>query len=341
MNRESAERKIVIVTHPNGFFGRADYGWKSLNVQFITEALGCLGRVEVVPIDELDQYPLSSFDVVIYGSSDESSLRQYYKDVLFWVNKKARLVPAIEFLMAHENKGFQELHKRELGVLSLGGRYFFDPDRAGTEPPFVLKTITGAGSSGVFLIRNDDDLLRTWGRIFRLSPKRRLINFIKRFVLAPDDYRMYGYRHKPFGLSVAQEFIPGLAGDFKVLVFGGRYFVLNRRVRDDDFRASGSGKFSFSEIPDPAVLDFSCEVSTALGAPYVSLDVAKNAGGRCALIEYQAVHFGPYTLLRSPGYFSKSDSGWEFTPQRSSIESEMARSLIEYIGRLANETASC
>jgi len=44
---------------------------------------------------------------------------------------------------------------------------------------------------------------------------------------------------------IVQEFIPDLSNDWKVLVFWDKYYVLRRKNRPNDFRASGSGLFSF------------------------------------------------------------------------------------------------
>ena len=64
-------------------------------------------------------------------------------------------------------------------------------------------------------------------------------------------------RHKNYvreswnrGKIVVQEFIPGLKNDYKVLIFGSKYYVLYRRVREGDFRASGQGLLEYRrELP--------------------------------------------------------------------------------------------
>ena len=59
---------------------------------------------------------------------------------------------------------------------------------------------------------------------------------------------------------IIQDYISGLDGDYKVLIYDKKYYVLRRYNCKNDFRASGSGIFVFEENIPRAVLDFAEKV---------------------------------------------------------------------------------
>jgi hypothetical protein len=144
-------------------------------------------------------------------------------------------------------------------------------------------------------------------------------------------FQHYKERHKGFCLGVVQDYIPNLKEDYKILVFGSRYYVLTRKVRPNDFRASGSGLLSFDPACDE-LLSYAEGVFRTLGEPFVSLDVA-NSGKEMHLIEYQVLNFGPYALVNSPGYYERCalNGDWQFFEGKACIESEFARAIHQHI----------
>jgi hypothetical protein len=70
--------------------------------------------------------------------------------------------------------------------------------------------------------------------------------------------------------------IPGLENDWKILCFGDKFFVLRRANRDNDFRASGSGKFVFRRDLPKGMLEFALKVYLHLEVPNLSVDIAFN-----------------------------------------------------------------
>jgi hypothetical protein len=129
---------------------------------------------------------------------------------------------------------------------------------------------------------------------------------------------------------VVQPFLPGLGNDWKILIYGKKYYVLMRRTRQDDFRASGSGRFKFiKEIP-AGLLDFASSVYSRLGVPHLSMDVGV-AGNRFHLFEFQAVHFGTTTIEESPFHFSRSGQEWTRVDGPSEVEEEFVRSVVDFL----------
>lgn len=322
-NFRNSNMKVYIATLPNGFFGSAGHSWKSLDVVRLSILLDY--DAKIITINDLMDIDFAQDDTVIYTSNDEENIRLYLRDVMYFINKKCRILPNYNMLLSHENKGFQHLLRTELGFGNLRGNYFFDLDDSKLPMPKVMKTVSGAGSSGVFLARNKGDLSSIKNKYFDVSHKRKAIKLQRRLKLKKSEFSIYNYRHKGFKLFVEQEFVPNLSNDFKVLVFGDRYYGLKRTIRKNDFRASGSGLFEYIK-PPVEVLDFARSIFEKLGNPYASLDIAQSSDG-CYLIEFQGTNFGPLALLKSPTRSVYSDDGWVEEKSDKDLEENFAHAL--------------
>ncbi|MBO1532081.1 hypothetical protein J3492_12860 [Psychrobacter sp. F1192] len=320
--------KIFIATLPNGYFGSSGQSWKTLDVEKIASMLNF--DTQIITVNDLKGIDLDASDVVIYTSSDEENIRQYLIDLMYWINKKCHILPSYEMLLSHENKGFQQLMRDQYGFGRLSGSYLFDIDDSRLSMPKVLKTVSGAGSTGVSLIRNKKDLSTIKKQCFEVSKKRKIIKFQRRLKLTKKEFSIYNYRHKGFNRIVEQEFISDLKNDFKVLVFGNRYYGLKRSIKKNDFRASGSGLFEFVKPPNE-VLEFARSIFDELGNPYASLDIAQSDDG-CHLLEFQGTNFGPIALLNSSTRCVYSDNGWIEEVNDKDLEGDFAHALNMFLG---------
>lgn len=319
---------IYIVVLQKDLFGSAGQSWKKLDIEKVINKLQF--SVKIISFDKIDEIILFPNDILIYTSSENPEIRQFIKNKLYYIKDKCVLIPSYDLLMAHEDKGFQEVMKKEKNFGNLKGWYTFDIDNHKFNYPKVLKTAQGAGSSGVFLIKDSVDLKILKNKFFEPSFKRKIIKLQRKFKLSSEEYQIYSYKYKKFNLFVEQDFIEALECDYKVLVFGNRYYVLKRNVRKNDFRASGSGDFEFIEPPID-VLEFAKEIALTLDNPYLSLDIAQSAKG-CHLIEFQATNFGPYTLLNAPFRFVDSNDTWNKEENCKDLESNYAYSLNFFLG---------
>ena len=311
---------VYLLTLPNGSFGSASQSWLQLDLNKIISKLNF--NVTIKSILDIDRLNIKKDDIIIYTSSPNSSIRTYLIDKLYYLHKTNLLIPNYELLMAHENKGFQEIMKKHYDFGNLKGSYIFDLEDQTIPFPKVLKTTTGAGSSGVFLINDEKDISDIKGRLLKSSFKRKVIASQRRLKLKSSEYAVYKYNKKQFMPFIEQKFIPNLKYDFKVLIFGNRYFVLKRSVKKNDFRASGSGNFEFIE-PPREVLDFAKQIANVLDTPYLSLDIAQSEAG-CHLIEFQATNFGPYTLLNAPNRYVYEGNSWTKEKNDKDLESNYA-----------------
>jgi glutathione synthase/RimK-type ligase-like ATP-grasp enzyme len=335
---------VVLLTDYRGALRQKLQPWESLDLVRVGEGLREEGwTVREVRLEEVANglVQLVGADVVATSTQD-AHYRPFVDDVLFTLSRDNRLIPRYELFRAHENKGYQELLRRKLGLemlpsLYLGNLAGLDVVSERLRFPLVFKRAAGYQSAGVALVRDRAELARL---VMRCNRPRGLLRYrakqlIKRYVLR-GRYFPEMYTDCPYsGGYVLQEYLPGADGDWKVLVYGERYYVLRRDVRPGDFRASGSGRFRFEAPPDH-VLDFARAAFERLDTPTASLDIVA-AGGRCALLEFQAVHFGTYTVQKAPHWFEAAGEGWRRIPERTLVEREFARAVAWYLRRPARE----
>jgi hypothetical protein len=242
-------------------------------------------------------------------------------------------VPRFEIVRAHHNKVVQEVLRSTLPITGHEGpsaRVYGTLDELIGEAsqmrlPAVVKAAEGAGSRNVFLARSQDSLLqiarrmsRTWHTVDAGK------EFVKRMV-RPYHKRRSNHR----GKFIVQEFVPDLTGDYKILVYGRRYYVLERRNRPSDFRASGSGRFSYPEAAPPGLLEAARAITCALKVPFVSLDVAVS-NDRVYLLEWQGINFGNYTLERSSWHFIERDGVFTRQDGASELEEIVVEAVTGY-----------
>jgi hypothetical protein len=121
-----------------------------------------------------------------------------------------------------------------------------------------------------------------------------------------------------------------LTGDYKVLVYWDRYYVLHRDNRPNDFRASGSGRFTYPKEPPFGLLAFARRVFEHFQVPMISLDIAM-AADTPLLVEFQFIGFGTYTIEKSDWFFQWAGERWERVTRPSVLEAEAVRSITIYV----------
>jgi hypothetical protein len=322
----------------------------SMDVDRLSVALTALGHdVEVRQFADLD---LSRDDLAglpfLYTSAedDDAHYKRYIEAVVFSLRRKgAHPIPDPELLMAHHNKVMMEMLRSVLLVGTAGqppSRAFGNLEeltaRSGswTQWPAVVKPASGAGSRGISLVRNEADYLHAARRLTRsLHVKETWWELYNR--LCRPDYERRSLHRRGM---VIQQFVPGLTGDFKVLRYGHRFYLLSRRNRPNDFRASGGGRLDYR--PDATaditpVLDAAASWSDALGAPFCSMDVAydSSASPQPQLIEFQCVNFGPATAENSSCSYLRSTGGWQRVDGPCDLEQVFAAAASEHATALA------
>ena len=280
-------------------------------------------------------------EIVLYSSCEGGQYKDYIEDILLGIQLRGGiLIPNFYLFRAHENKSFQQVYRDIRDFGNLNGKAFGAlkdfSDRVGNQEfPIVIKAAEGCGSRKVYLLNDLKSANRVVKKLSNCIDCRikRLLDQYKAIIAVKLGKRRYVRIHENKTRKfVIQDYVPNLDSDWKVLVFGNKYYILNRKVRKRDFRASGSGMFSFLDPPD-GLLDFAKLVYDKIESPYASLDIA-NKGKEFHLLEFQALYFGLYTVLNAEYHFEQEEDCWRKVPGKAIIEKEMADSILHFVKRL-------
>lgn len=275
--------------------------------------------------------------IFIYTSAEDrgGNYKSFIEDVVLALEYKgAVVIPGYVFLRAHNNKVLIELlrgrwsHDTEGTIESkcFGTYEELLNNRDTGKYPVVVKQPEGFKSRGVFLAQDRKSLLRLARHISSTISRKNHLKDLLRI-----------YKHKGFipesqhrKKFVVQQFIPGLTNDWKVLVYGDKYYPLFRKTRKNDFRASGSGLLSYCrEVPD-GLLNTVERLVHDFNVPQISVDIAFD-GQKFYIFELQFIYFGTYTIEHSEFYFHKENSVWKIVEGKSVVEEEYARSMAAFI----------
>ena len=341
----TTRNEICVLTDYRGAFYstlRSSAGICSFDLDILRQAFDKLGTTATIrPYASIDFRKESFRDkVVVYQSAEgpDPLYKDYLEDLLLGIQLQGGvLVPSFRYFRSHHNKVFMEV-LRDISADTLlqrriESRYFGtfeDFAQRQFDYPQVFKKAWGAGSSGVRLATGVKE-----GRQIASKLSRSSVGLIE---TAREWYHRLSRKKQGYVAAslnrtkfVVQTFVPELAGDFKVLVYWDKYYVLGRRNRPGDFRASGSGLFVWPDEPPLQVLTYAKHVFDYFQVPVISLDIALS-GDMPILIEFQCVDFGPLTMESSDRYFVQSgQNSWKKVEGKSTPEVEFARSVVRYI----------
>lgn len=311
------------------------------------EQWGC--DVQVKTYGDLDLEQDFHGTYVVYQTAEKKGpfYKHYVEDIVYFLKQHGAIpLPRFEYLKAHHNKGYMEMLRRDfvnVELKTLKSLYFGSQSEAlaamPTQFPVVLKQTAGSGSEGVYLARNPAEYRRythaitqtvlgsDWVGVAREGIKGTIRRALARFVAT------YRKEDPPVQQPVVvQEFLPGLPGDYKVVVFGDKYYTLYRQNRENDFRASGGGKlFVVPEAERPGLLGFARKAAEEIQFPILGLDIAFD-GHRYHLLEFQMLHLGPYTLQAAKFWHEYREGQWLQFDGKSDLEVEFCRSICQFIG---------
>lgn len=339
-------KKIYALTDYKGYFGlkyrstpyrsgfdqeelRRLFSNKDFDLKFVKLSDACrIGDVKGVP--------------VLYTSSEDIGYhyKSFIEDVVFSLGLRgANLIPEFRYLRANNNKSFMELLRKDFNDrngIALPGWSFGTLDEMMDSKheftyPVVLKSSAGAMGSGVYLAGDENELIKY---AKRLSHSPHFLKDIKDY-LRTFKYKNYFpesvYRNK----FVVQQFIPNLINDWKVYVFGEKFYVFYRPVfKHRKFKASGGGYENYfygtdAKIPD-GLLDFAKNAFQLFHVPHASFDIAYD-GKKFFLLEFQFVYFGMAGILYSKEYFINKNGKWNAFENKISQEECYAESIIDFL----------
>jgi hypothetical protein len=279
--------------------------------------------------------------IFIHDSIEDSGYyyKSYMEDIIYSLELLDAIIkPGFKFIRAHNNKVFMEMLKAGIENNNLNHLDFehfgcFE-EFAENNPRSYPVVIKGAEDAQGRKVRLGKSFNQTIRFIKELSRSKSLLKEFWEYgrVLKHKHYiKESKYRSK----FILQKFIPGLRNDWKILIFGERYYILKRGVPHGDFRASGS-KFNYGfgseSNPPEGIFDFTKNIFENFDIPYISLDVALSEG-IFYLLEFQVVCFGSSTHLKSDCYYMKKSDKWEPISNSLELEYLYANSISGYIKR--------
>lgn len=347
--------KILIITDYKGYFGSKQNSLQyrsGMDIGVITKHLEDNGfQVQVLEMTSI-QFVMDEIiqdrPIVLYQSAEDLNghYKSFIEDVIYDLERRDLVVlPKFDYLKAHHNKVAMELFRLRINseeLISISSSVFGTLEEAMNKKneflyPVVVKTFAGCKSRGVYLAKNEGELKKYVKKISKSKSFLKDLKDFLRFFKYKFHYKKESTYRKKF---IVQNLIPNLKDDWKVLVYDNRCYVLNRSVLQNDFRASGSGKFKFvTDLPE-GLLDFSYKMKTIFDVPHVSLDIAYD-GNRFHLLEFQCVLFGTTTLEKSEFFFERDESSsWKRVDEKPDLEKVYVSSIVNYL-KEKNEGTFC
>lgn len=201
-----------------------------------------------------------------------------------------------------------------------------------TTYPKVMKLRGGAGGRNVVLVNNKKRAKRlikqAFGKGFSqtsdkwqyLKDQLRMVRHHKRsiieglmkgigvFFVEPLYAKMRG-REK--GYIMFQDYVKGNDSDWRVIVIGNKLYGMKRKVREGDFRASGSGEYIYEPIPHE-MMRIAFETAEKLQLQSVAFDFMFLDGS--PVIVEMCYGFGTTGSSQCKGYWDKNFQWHEATP---------------------------
>jgi glutathione synthase/RimK-type ligase-like ATP-grasp enzyme len=321
--------KIAIHKSDSGFHPRWVEYCKKNNIPF--KRVNCLDNDLILQLKDCDA-------LMWHHSQNDPSHLIIAKPLLFSLEQAGKIVfPDFNTNWHFDDKLGQKYLLEALDLPMVKTTAFFNKEDAIkwaklVPYPIVFKLRGGAGSFNVHLINNflqaRSVITKSFGRGFTNFDTRSnlketirkyrlkkvnlklLLKSFAYFVFKPAYARTAG---REVGYVYFQEFIPQNNFDIRVIVIGERAFAIKRMVRDNDFRASGSGNIKYEkENFDDATIKLSFELSEKLKTQCVAFDfIYKDMSPLLVEISYgfvkegydECVGYWDRDLVFNPGKF--------------------------------------
>jgi len=234
----------------------------------------------------------------------------FAKQLLFAIEQAGKVVfPDFHTAWHFDDKVGQKYLLEAVGANLVPTHVFYDKKDAEqwidtATFPKVFKLRGGAGSANVRLVKDTKAAQKLVNRAFGsgFTQYEALSNLKERFrkyrigtssvtdvmkgiarIAYPPEYsRIKG---KDRGYVYFQDFIPDNTHDIRVIVIDGKAFAIKRMIRDDDFRASGSGNILYEKVHfDENVIEMSFDLSRKLGSKCIAIDYVFD-GSRPLIVE--------------------------------------------------------
>lgn len=140
---------------------------------------------------------------------------------------------------------------------------------------------------------------------------------------------LYKYGSNNRGYILFQKFVPENTYDIRVTIIGERGIIFRRKVREDDFRASGSGKISYEVSPeDIQAIPKARKVTEKIGSQTMAFDFIYDKG-ILKIIE-MSYGFVSKAVYDAPGWY---DEHMVFHKEKTDVHKLVIENLLKDCGK--------
>lgn len=180
------------------------------------------------------------------------------------------------------------------------------------EYPVVTKLAGGAGSTNVTLVHDKAEGIKVCNKrfdsYFRMSSnwgKEKNPRQAVRYLVKEGNKRLLG---EDKGYVYFQKFLSDNTYDIRVTIIGEKAIIFKRYVRDNDFRASGSGKLDYEvSEQDRKAIEIGFEAARKLETQTLALDFAYDKENNLKIIEI-SYGFVSKAVYNAGGYYKEDGS---------------------------------
>lgn len=181
--------------------------------------------------------------------------------------------------------------------------------------PLVAKLAVGAGSTNVFKLQDQQEaeqfaqLMFTTGKYpyteyeYKVEKSSNLKTKLKNMLGKSSQEELPWYFLLQKNYLYLQEFLPNNGYDIRVTVIGDRAFTFVRHNRDNDFRASGSGKIDYDpdKMPQEAI-QIAFDISQKCGFQSMAYDFLRDENGN-VLVNEMSYAYVSSAVYDCPGHW--------------------------------------
>lgn len=280
---------------------------------------------------------MKDFDILLWSwnLSHFESL-QFARELTYSLEKMGKKVfPDFKTSFFYDNKVGQKYLLEAIDMPTIPSYIFYSKQDAltwinKTTFPKVFKLSSGAGSMNVKLCHSKDQaksfIEKAFGKGFsqvdRISwfkdrvkkfseqPSQKsflsMIKSLGRLFIKTEKEKL---TTKEKGYIYFQDFIPENSFDIRIIIIGDKAIYFKRLCRDNDFRASGSGKFIFDKNQiDLRCIKLAFDISLKLNFQCMAYDFIFDKNNTPLIVE-MSYHFSPYVPDNCEGYLDK-DLNW-------------------------------
>ncbi len=235
----------------------------------------------------------------------------FAKQLLFSLEHSGKMVfPDFKSNWHFDDKVGQKYLFDTLKIPSANTHIFYEKSEAvnwaaNTSYPIIIKLRSGAGSENVKLCKSASEAnkfidkafmsgytsIDYWGdlkeRINKYKYRKVSINVVIKGIVRlffPSKLKRFKQREK--GYIYFQEFIPDNYFDIRVIVIGEKAIAIKRMVRNNDFRASGSGDINYDpEVININIIKTAFDLTNRIQAQCIAYDFMMDKSGQFRVLE--------------------------------------------------------